>query len=121
MLDPWGVTGWMRVLLITHVWSTYHVLHSEEAVVSILDMSAILREITFWWEKEIKQARNLLAYLFLCLFVCLFFRASLETYRGSQDRGQIGATAAGLNHSHRNTRSELRLRPTPQLTAMPDP
>lgn len=73
MLDPWGVTGWMRVLLITHVWSTYHVLHSEEAVVSILDMSAILREITFWWEKEIKQARNLLAYLFLCLFVCLFF------------------------------------------------
>ena len=42
-------------------------------------------------------------------------------YGGSQVRGQIGAVAAGLCHSHRNTGSESRLQPTPQLTAMPDP
>ena len=40
-------------------------------------------------------------------------------YGGSQARGQIGATAAGLCHS--NTGSEPHLRPIPQLTATPDP
>ena len=42
-------------------------------------------------------------------------------YGGSQARGQFGATAASLRHSHSNTRSKLRLRPPPQLMAMPDP
>ena len=36
---------------------------------------------------------------------------------GSQARDRIGATAAGLDHSHSNTRYELHLRPTPQLRA----
>ena len=35
--------------------------------------------------------------------------------------GQIRAAAAGLPHSHSNATSKPRLRPTPQLTAMPDP
>ena len=42
-------------------------------------------------------------------------------YGGSQARGLIGATPATLRHSHSNARSELHLRPIPQLTAMPDP
>ena len=50
-----------------------------------------------------------------------FFRAAPEAYGGSQARGQIGATAAGLHHSHSNAGSEPNLRPTPQLPAMPDP
>ena len=33
----------------------------------------------------------------------------------------IGEVAAGLRQSHSNTRSEPCLRPTPQLTATPDP
>ena len=45
-------------------------------------------------------------------------------YGHSQARGRIGATAAGLHHglhhSHGNAGSELRLRPTPQLTTTPD-
>ena len=41
-------------------------------------------------------------------------------YGSSQARGRIGATAAGLYHSHSNVGSEPCL-PTPQLTAMPDP
>ena len=40
---------------------------------------------------------------------------------GSQARGPIGAVAASLCQSHSNTGSEPRLRPTPQLTATPDP
>ena len=40
---------------------------------------------------------------------------------GSQARGQIGAVAAALCHSHSNVGSELHLRPTPQLMATPDP
>ena len=50
-----------------------------------------------------------------------FSRAAPRAYGGSQARGLIGATAAGLHHSHSSTRSELRLRPTPQLKATPDP
>jgi len=34
---------------------------------------------------------------------------------------KIGATAPGLHHSYRNTRSKLLPRPTPQLMAKPDP
>ena len=37
----------------------------------------------------------------------------------SQARGRIRATATGL-HNHSNARSELHLRPTPQLKAVPD-
>ena len=50
-----------------------------------------------------------------------FFRAASATYGSSQTRGQIGAADAGLHHSHSNTKSELPLRPTPQLSAMLDP
>ena len=49
------------------------------------------------------------------------FRAALAAYEGSQTRGPIRATAAGLHHSHNNIGSEPHLPPTPQLTAMPDP
>ena len=41
-----------------------------------------------------------LIYLFIFLF-----RASPAAYGNSQARGQIGATAAGLHHSHSNARS----------------
>ena len=50
-------------------------------------------------------------YIFISLF-CLF-RAAPAAYGSSQARGPVGATAAGLHHSH--SRSEPRLRPTPQL------
>ena len=55
------------------------------------------------------------------LFFFLLFRAAPEAYGDSKGRGLIGATAAGLHQSHSNARTELHLRPTPQLTAKPDP
>ena len=43
-------------------------------------------------------------FLFVCLFVCfLVFRATSVAYENSQARGQMGAAAACLCHSHRNT------------------
>ena len=42
-------------------------------------------------------------------------------YGGSQARGVIGAVATGLRHSPSNAGSKPRLRPTPQLTATPEP
>ena len=53
-------------------------------------------------------------------FFCLF-RAAPAAYGGSQARGQIGAIAGGLRHSHSNSGSEPCLRPKPQLTATLDP
>ena len=58
--------------------------------------------------------------LFIYFVFCLF-RAAPAAYGGSQAKGPIGAVAAGLHHSHSHIRSEPRLRPTPQLTATPDP
>ena len=61
---------------------------------------------------------------FLFLFFCLFlpFLGPLPAaYGGSQARGLIGAVAAGLRQNRSNVGSKLCLRPTPQLTAMPDP
>jgi hypothetical protein len=55
-------------------------------------------------------------YLFL-----VFSRAAPEAHGGSQARGLIRAVAAGLLHSHSNAGPEPRLRPTPRLTATPDP
>ena len=51
----------------------------------------------------------------------LFFRATHAAYGGSQARGPIRATAAGVHHSHSIARSEPHLGPTPQLTATPHP
>ena len=55
------------------------------------------------------------------LFSFGLFRAPPSVYGGSRARGRIGAAAAGLHRSHSNARSKPRLRPTPQLTARPDP
>ena len=49
------------------------------------------------------------------------FRAAPTAYGGSQARGPIRAVATSLHHGHSNSGSELRLRPTPQFIAMPDP
>ena len=57
---------------------------------------------------------------FFFFFFC-YFRATPMEYRGSQAWGPNGVTAAGLRHSHSNTGSKPRLRPTPQLMTMPDP
>ena len=61
-----------------------------------------------------------LSFLFFFFFFVLF-RAASMAYGGSQARYQIGATAASLHHSHSNSGSELRPRPTPQLSATLDP
>ena len=58
------------------------------------------------------------SFLSLSLF---FFMATPVIYGLSQARGQIGAAAAGLHPSYSNVGSEPCPRPTPQLTATPDP
>ena len=64
-------------------------------------------------------------YIFVfCLFVVVVVAiswAAPTAYGGSQARGLIGAVATGLHHSHNNAGSKPRLRPTPRLTATPDP
>ena len=47
-------------------------------------------------------------------FFCLF-RAAPAAHGGSQAKGQIGAVASDLHHSHSNASSEPCLRATPQL------
>ena len=57
----------------------------------------------------------ILFYFMFCLFA--FSRAAPAAYGGFQDRGLIGAVAAGLHQSNSNSGSQLRLQPAPQLTA----
>ena len=54
-------------------------------------------------------------------FFFVFSRAAPMAYGVSQARDLIGAVATSLCHSHSSTGSELRLQPTPQLRATPDP
>ena len=63
---------------------------------------------------------QLLFLLLLLLFFAISWAAP-AAYGDSQARGRFGAVATGLLYSHSNARSKLRLLPTPQLTAMPDP
>ena len=58
---------------------------------------------------------------FLSFFFLVFSRIAPTAHGGSQARGLIGAVAASLCQSYSNAGSEPRLRPTPQLTATPDP
>ena len=48
-------------------------------------------------------------FYFILFFYFLLFRAVPVAYRSSQARFQIGATAAGLCHSHSDTRSKPHL------------
>ena len=61
------------------------------------------------------------AFIFIYLFTFVFSRVAPAAYGCSQGRGLTGVVASSLHLSHSNTGSEPRLRPTPQLTAMPDP
>ena len=51
----------------------------------------------------------------------VFSKAAPEAYGESQTRGLIGDVAASLHQSHSNVGFQLRLQPTPQLKATPDP
>ena len=63
----------------------------------------------------------LVAFIYLFIYLFLLFRVIPAAYGGSQARGQIGAIAVGLHHSHSNAGSEPHLRPIPQLKATLDP
>ena len=59
-----------------------------------------------------KVNRNVLCviiFFFFFFFFFLSFRAAPVACGGSQARGRIGATAASLQHSHSNVRSEPHL------------
>ena len=83
-----------------------------------LHFKVIRHSRSFCWFQLILLA--CLDLFIILIFFCLF-RAIPATYGSSQARGLIGATAAGLCHSHSNAESESRLQPTPQLTATSDP
>ena len=53
--------------------------------------------------------------------IIIIIKVALAAYECSQARGQIGAVAARLHHSHSDMGSESHLPPTPYITAMPDP
>ena len=82
----------------------------------------------FWGVTDIVIFTLLGSSYFLISINILFFFLSLRlfgaapmAYRGSQARGLVGVVATGLHQSHSNSGSEPCLRPTPQLTATPDP
>ena len=67
------------------------------------------------------QKLSILFYFILFIYLFCFFRAAPAAYGGFQTRGQVGAAAASLRHSHSTAGPVLPLRPTPQLMATLDP
>ena len=54
-------------------------------------------------------------------FISFSFYALPAAYGSSRARGGVGATAAGLHHSHSNAGFRPHLQPTLQFVAMQDP
>ena len=67
----------------------------------------LLISLIWWWDGRTTRCTNFFCIWFV-LF-CLLLRAAPAAYGGCQARDQIRATAAGLHHSHSNTRSKLHL------------
>ena len=91
------------------------------AVENSMDIPLKKKKIELLYEPTIALLGIYLKEMKSPFFFWLFFRAAPLACGGSQARGLIGAAAAGLCHCHSNARSEPHLRPTPQLTATPDP
>ena len=70
---------------------------------------------------ENADLRDISMYTCIFFFFSGLFRAAPAAYGSSQDRGGTGAVAASPHHSHSNSGSKPRLRPTLQLPAMLDP
>ena len=63
-----------------------------------------LKEITnIWFHLDCCNWVKCPHYLFIYFLSFCLFRAAPAVYGGSQARGPVGATAAGLHHSHSNT------------------
>ena len=61
------------------------------------------------WIVNLNMKDGNIKFCFVLFFVFCFFRATPTAYGGSQARGLIGATAAGLCQSRSNTGSEPHL------------
>ena len=85
--------------------------HGQEKKKQKLTTTKQAEDVGFFW--------FVFCFCVFSFFCFLLFRATPAAYGGSQAKGPIGAIAASLLHSHIG--SESHLRPTPQLTAMPDP
>ena len=69
------------------------------------------------WERLPFKDNDYLKDFSFFFFLSFLLRAEAVACESSQSRGGIRAVATGLHHSHSNTRSELHLQSTPQLTA----
>ena len=98
---------------IRHKWVNTSLLHSYGVQKKANDLQTLKTQKNI--KSKIKQK------IFVVLFCFVLFSTTPAAYGSSHTRGQIGATAAGLHYSHSNAGSELRPRPTPQVTAMLDP
>ena len=77
-------------------------------------------QFSFRWYIQAEKVRKerSRAHVFSC---ARSFRATPAAFGCFQARGQIGAAAARLCHSHSNTGSKPHQQPMPQLVAMPYP
>ena len=105
-------------------------------VLNITNCTAIIDDLVTWWktfstvpnETEYDIPGNFSVhsnwpklFFFFSFLSFVFLGPHPVAYGGSQARGQIGALAASLHHSHSNSGSEPSLWPTPQLRATLDP
>ena len=104
----------------THVsWSTKSLIHNHHSPwKNTYFFSWALLPVPANKMSDFRKWKN---YFSLYIFFFCLFRDTPPTYGSSQATGRTGTSAAGLHHSHSNTRSKPRLQTTPQLMATSDP
>ena len=100
------------------LWNPFTVLLLHSPCCVTFQHVTILLLIVMWVFSRFGYYKSLLLWRFFFFF--FLFRAAPMAYGSSLAKGQIGAAAASLHHSHSNARCEPHLWSTLQLVPMPD-
>ena len=103
------------------IWRCHCSSTATAQVAAVARVQSLAEELSYDSAGPQKKKLDKIELLAAHFFYFSLFRAAPVVYTSSQARGQIGAAAASLHHSHSNARSKVHLQPMLQLVATPDP
>ena len=97
--------------LLPHCWMSLFTVSSWECLFPLIIQARVPFYVQPWFRRVHSRFPGDSVFIFFIFYFCLF-RDTPSAYGGSQAGGLTQAIAAGLHHSHSNTRSEPHLQAT---------